>query len=1030
MDRLTWMYKIPRVSHAYVNGVNEFIACAVENLKMKQIEHGKEDKITYPCRDCYNLKKYPNIDTVRDHLFHRGFMEDYTKWIWHGEGIHTSKTETSSKIYESYGNSMPRNEEDDAENDKVEEMIQDVEEILVHQPEVLENLVDDSKRPLYHGCNVQFTRLSTTLKLCKLKVKNGWSDKSFTEMLKLLAEMLPVKNELPTSTYEAKKILCPMGMNVNKIHACPNDCVLFRKEHEHLHKCPKYGASRYKRDGNNSSINDKRPPVKVLRYLPIVERFRRLFANSNDAKLVRWHVEGRKSDGMLRHPADSPQWRTIDGKFPEFGGEVRNLRLGLCADDMNPYRTLSSTHSTWPVLLMIYNLPPWLCMKRKYIMLTLLIPGPKEAGNNIDVYLQPLIEDLMLLWDQELQKNIYMGHRTFLPLTHPYRKRKNDFDGTIETRVARFPLTGKEVFERVKDIDVVLGKLYKKPTPNSIWKKRSIFWDLPYWEHLQVRHCLDFMHIEKNVCESIIGTLLNIPGKTKDGMKARLDLQELGVRAELAPQQSGKRAYLPPACYTLSRKEKISFCECLSSVKVPSGYSSNPKNLVSMKDLKLLGLKSHDCHVLMQHLLPVTIRGILPRHVRVVITKLCFFFNAICNKVIDPLTLDKLQAHIIVTLCEFEMYFLHSFFDIMLHLVTHLVREIKIYGPLYVRQMYPFERFLCILKAYVRNRRHPEASIVEGYSVEETIEFCTDYLASTDPVGIPRSRHEGRLDGQGTVEHKMITPGAEMLDRAHLFVLQHMTEVNLYLQEHILEIRRKNPSNGGKWVTNEHNRSFVKWFKDRVMSQYSKSPSKVSNTLKWLAYGPNMALSSFQGYDVNGYSFYTQHQDNKNTVQNSGISVEAFSTEFERGNSIASRDVKKSYYGVIEEIWEIDYKDFKVALFKCKWFDIRRGVRVDESGFTLVDFNRFGLEDDPFILATQVRQVFYIRDPADVRWSIVLQGKRRIIGVDNVEDEEEYNQFDENPPFSIGLQTTSIEDSTYISYARNDHDEGVWIDHQ
>ncbi|XP_074356761.1 uncharacterized protein LOC141696532 [Apium graveolens] len=937
----------------------------------------------------YILVQYPNIDTVREHFFRRGFMEDYTKWIWHGEGIHTSKNETSSKIYESFEDSMPRNEEDDAENDRVEEMIQDVEEILVHQPEVLENLVDDSKKHLYHGCNVQFTRLSITLKLCKLKVKNGWSDKSFTEMLKLLAEMLPVKNELPTSTYEAKKILCPMGMNVKKIHACPNDCVLFRKEHEHLHTCPKCGASRYKRDGNNSSINDKRPPVKLLRYLPIVERFRRLFANSNDAKLVRWHVEGRKSDGMLRHPADSPQWRTIDDKFPEFGGEVRNLRLGLCADGINPYRTLSSTHSTWPVLLTIYNLPPWLCMKRKYIMLTLLIPGPKEAGNNIDVYLQPLIEDLKLLWDQ--------GEKMYDAYSQIYF----NFYAMIFCTISDFPGYGN-----------LSGYTIKGAKACPICEDATI--------DLRLKNC-------KKI---IIGTLLNIPGKTKDGMKARLDLQELGVRAELAPQQSGKRAYLPPVCYTLSRKEKISFCECLSSVKVPSGYSSNPKNLVSMKDLKLLGLKSHDCHVLMQHLLPIAIRGILPRHVRVVIMKLCFFFNAICSKVIDPLTLDKLQSDIIVTLCEFEMYFLHSFFDIMVYLVTHLVREIKICGPLYVRQMYPFERFLCILKAYVRNRRHPEASIVEGYSVEETIEFCTNYLASTDPIGIPRSRHEGRLDGQGTVGHKMITPGAEMLDRAHLFVLQHMTEVNPYLQEHILEIRRKNPSKGGKWVTNEHNRSFVKWFKDRVMSQYSKSPSTVSNTLKWLAYGPNMPLSSFQGYDVNGYSFYTQHQDNKSTVQNSGISVEAFSTKFERGNSIALRDVKKSYYGVIEEIWEIDYKDFKVALFKCKWFDIRRGVRVDESGFTLVDFNRFGYEDDPFILATQVKQVFYIRDPADVRWSIVLQGKRRIIGVDNVEDEEKYNQLDENPPFSIGLQTTSIEDSTDISYARNDHDEGVWIDHQ
>ncbi|XP_074360453.1 uncharacterized protein LOC141700644 [Apium graveolens] len=517
-------------------------------------------------------------------------------------------------------------------------------------------------------------------------------------------------------------------------------------------------------------------------------------------------------------------------------------------------------------------------MKRKYIMLTLLIPGSKEPGNNIDVYLQPLIDDLKLLWDQgesiydvysqtnftlralifctisdfprygnfsrytmkgakafpiledatidlhlnNCKKNVYMGDRTFLPLTHPYRMRKKSFDGTIETRVAHLPLTGEEVFERVKDINVVLGKLYKKPTLNSIWKKRSIFWDLPYWQHLQVRHCLDFMHIEKNVCEIVVGTMLNIPGKTKDGMKARLDMQEMGIQAELAPQKSGKRTYLPPAFYTLSRKEKISFCECLSSVKVPSGYSSNPKNIVSMKYLKLVGMKSHDCHVLMQHLLPIAIRGILPKHVRLVITKLCFFFNAIWSKVIDPMTLDTLQDDMIVTLCEFKMYFTQSLFDIMVHLVTHLVREIKICGPLYIRQMYPFKRFLCILKAYVRNRRLPEASIVEGYSIEETIEFCIGYLASAKPVGIPRSRHEGRLEGQGTLGHKMITPSIVILDKAYLFVLQHMTKVNPYLQEHIAMIRQIHPSKIGKWVTNEHNQSFVKWFKDRIMSQYSK----------------------------------------------------------------------------------------------------------------------------------------------------------------------------------------------------------------
>ena len=71
-----------------------------------------------------------------------------------------------------------------------------------------------------------------------------------------------------------------------------------------------------------------------------------------------------------------------------------------------------------------------------------------------------------------------------------------------------------------------------------------------------MRHNLDVMHIEKNVCESIYGTLLNIPGKTKDGVNARLDLQEMSLRKDLAPKQQGNRTFLPPACYTLSKQEK------------------------------------------------------------------------------------------------------------------------------------------------------------------------------------------------------------------------------------------------------------------------------------------------------------------------------------------------------------------------------------------------------------------------------------------------------------------------------------------
>ena len=96
------------------------------------------------------------------------------------------------------------------------------------------------------------------------------------------------------------------------------------------------------------------------------------------------------------------------------------------------------------------------------------------------------------------------------------------------------------------------------------------------------------MHIEKNVCESIYGTLLHIPGKTKDGLKSRNDLVEMRIKDELAQTlKNNKRTFLPATCYTLTRDEKIRFCKALKSIKVPARYSSNIKNLVSMKDLKL-----------------------------------------------------------------------------------------------------------------------------------------------------------------------------------------------------------------------------------------------------------------------------------------------------------------------------------------------------------------------------------------------------------------------------------------------------------
>ena len=387
------------------------------------------------------------------------------------------------------------------------------------------------------------------------------------------------------------------------------------------------------------------------------------------------------------------------------------------------------------------------------MMLSLLISGPRQPGSDIDVYLAPLVDDLKTLWEVGVEtydaheqefftlktillwtindfpaygnlsgcatkgyyacpifgeetnsqwlkhgnKNSYIGHRRFLPCNHPLRKQKKAFNGEQEFRLPPKELTGDEIFRKVDTIGTSWGKKKVKrcgsfATHSSCWKKRSIFFDLEYWKFLYIRHNLDVMHIEKNVCESIIGTLLNVPGKTKDGVKSRLDLLEMGLRSELAPTFGLKRTYLPPACYTLSKEEKKIVLQTLADLKVPEGYCSNFRNLVSMEELKLSGLKSHNYHALMQQLLPVAIRSVLPKHVRYAITRLCFFVNALCSKVVDASRLNDLQQEIVVILCLLEKYFPPSFFDIMIHLIVHLVREVRLCGPVYMRWMYPFER--------------------------------------------------------------------------------------------------------------------------------------------------------------------------------------------------------------------------------------------------------------------------------------------------------------------------------------------------
>ncbi|KAL9225974.1 hypothetical protein vseg_001839 [Gypsophila vaccaria] len=627
-------------------------------------------------------------------------------------------------------------------------------------------------------------------------------------------------------------------------------------------------------------------------------------------------------------------------------------------------------------------------------------------------------------WLEHSGKYAYMGHRRFLPAEHPYRKRKKTFYGKTEHRPAPFILSGKEYHARVKNMTREFGKPYIPPGDRVYHTKKSIFWDLPYWEHLSVRHCIDVMHVEKNVFDSIIGTLLNMPSKTKDSVKGRHDMVARG-RFEVNPIEKGKRTYLPPTCTTLSRNEKKVVCESLKGLKVPHGYSSNISRLVSVKDSKLVGLKSHDCHVLLTQLLPVAIRSVLPSHVRQVITKLCRFFSVINGKDIDPDSLDNLQADVIVILCELEMYFPISFFDIMVHLIVHLVREIKICGPVFQRNMWAMEREMGTYKRRMKNRYRPEGSIVEATVASETLGFCQDYLKNVQPLGLPTSRHEGRLQGKGTLGRKIIKVDGASFDKAHMYVLQHMMEVHPYLNEHFALLKRQYPHKHETWLMSEQSRLFAQWFKEKVMTEVSNPTNEISEDLRWLAHRPNRNFLSYEGYDINGFCFYTYRQDEKSTMQNSGVTIVASSLQYV-GRAKKPVDITQSYYGVIDDIWELDYREFSVPIFRCKWIDCEKGVKIDDLGFILVDFNVIGYIDDPFILASQAKQVFFVQDPLDNRRSIVRYGKRRILGVDGVVDEEEYDQLDEPSPILNNYQDVQvIRDEVYL---REDHNEGIWFD--
>jgi hypothetical protein len=259
----------------------------------------------------------------------------------------------------------------------------------------------------------QLSSLTAILLLLNLCKTHQCSNLFNTKLLTILGmSILPEINTLSRLEYLASKILRQLGLEYESIHMCLNNCLLYRDDvNGTLIACSVSEAPRYKQ------VGDTWIPMKILRHFPLIPRLRRLFSTPSVAALQTWWASHRSPDGNVQGAIDSKQWSAADEIDPEFMREHRNICLGLATDGINPFSIKRSTWSTWPVVLMNYNIPPWLTTKNNFMMLSLIVPRPKSLiGAHFDIILAPLLTELFQLWHKGIvtvDATVYQGMKEF-----------------------------------------------------------------------------------------------------------------------------------------------------------------------------------------------------------------------------------------------------------------------------------------------------------------------------------------------------------------------------------------------------------------------------------------------------------------------------------------------------------------------------------------------------------------------------------------------------------------------------------------
>nr|XP_048326795.1 uncharacterized protein LOC107433057 [Ziziphus jujuba var. spinosa] len=803
-----------------------------------------------------------------------------------------------------------------------------------HRNKEFSGLFAEVESELYPGCT-KFSALTFLVRLMHIKALNHWSNKSFSMLLELLKEALPEGTKLPKSYYKAKCTLHALGLGYETIHACKWDCALFWKESAELDKCPICAEPRYKFQGTEG----KRIPQKVLRYFPITPRLQRLFTSRHTAIDMRWHKEKRpNTNGVLRHPADGEAWKHFDEQYPIFAMDPRNVRLGAATDGFNPFSNMSTSYSMWPVMLVPYNLPPWKCMKETFSMMSLLIPGPTAPGKDIDVYLRPMIDELKDLWTNGVttydisKKERFTMHAAVLWTIHDFPA-YGTLSGWSTKGYKACPTCNEDTSSQALRSKICYMGHRRYLSINHAWRNNRQYDGKPerrlaprQFSGAEILQQLDRTiesrpgkhpnNVDKKRKRAAFGTMLDIKGKSKDTDKARMDLKDLNIRKELHLQETG------------------------------DGYAANISKNVNIKDGKISGLKTHDSHVLLQQLFPVGIRPYIKKEVCGTIIEMCMFFQKLCARTLSVSDLDMLQEGIILTLCKLERIFPPVFFDIMVHLAVHLPHEAKMAGPSF------------------GNIAHPEGSIAEGYVVNEALTYCSMYLHG---IETRFNRPECNKDGENQIASTLsvFTQPVNLLGKPQFVELKD----DDYKKAHC-EHTKLLQNRGVTSILQVQEKEFPQWFEQRIKYFSRCKYPMVTDELYSLACGPDYGIRSYSGCVVNGVRYRTKVRDDRRVTQNCGIWV------------VGDHDGEScDFYGVIEDILVLDYRSkHSVVLFRCAWFDtnVKKKKMITEFQITSINVTSYWYKNDPFVLASQAKQVFYVDDyKMGQHWKVVRKVHHR-----------------------------------------------------